>query len=176
MKQITTLVLLFFMCALNAQIIKDFPVDEAGAINFNQVVAVDSVSQAELYARAKIFFANNFKSAKNVIEMEDKDTGTIIGKGNTNFTVLLTNITMSFSIKIQAKDGRYKYEIYDITYPGQYGNFPASDWFSEEAYYKKNGKPRSINETYKEKTLAAIESLKKSIAEAMNAPKQKSNW
>lgn len=75
---------------------------------------VDSVagSKNEIYLKAYEWIAKSFNSAKDVIEMNDKESGKIILKSelpchltNYNSTV---NDYVSFTLSIDAKDGRYR--------------------------------------------------------------------
>lgn len=173
-------IVLIISFTANGQIIDEIPIDENGKINFNDVVKVDSVSSKELYVRAKQFFVNIFKSANDVVQMDDKESGIIVGKGfNDIYIKILANpvaIQMWYSIKIQCKDGRYKYEIYDInfkSYSSQYAassSSPAEPTFDKKTYYKKNGEPRDVNEKYKIEMTKSVESLVNSIKTEMNKP------
>jgi hypothetical protein len=81
---------------------------ETGLIEFTGLVKVDSsLTQQILYTKAKEWFANSFKSAKDVIQMDDKVAGIIVGKGN--FSESKTCGIVNFTMKVQVKDGRYKY-------------------------------------------------------------------
>lgn len=92
---------------------------QAQNLTFTEVVQADSVSQSVLHTRANEWFVYAFNSAKNVIELDEKD-GKIIGKGNFMFRGKPfssgTNSTgpVSFVITIETKDGRYKYTITDF--------------------------------------------------------------
>lgn len=52
------------------------------AIKFNDVVYVESASKLALYSKAREWFSKNFKSAKAVLDLEDKENGKLIGKAN----------------------------------------------------------------------------------------------
>ena len=53
-----------------------------GVPTYVEVINIDSsLSQTELFNRAKIWFVDNYNSAKNVIQMEDKESGILIAKG-----------------------------------------------------------------------------------------------
>ena len=103
-----------------------------GSINYSEVVTVDSsLKKSDLFINAKKFFVGVYKSGKDVIQMEDKDAGIIIGKGYFK-TYWKANLIFSadmdvwHTIKISIKDGKYKYEITDFTYKystpsGNYG-------------------------------------------------------
>jgi hypothetical protein len=175
---------LFFLIAFSltsfvcfSQLIDELPKDENGKLNFSEVVLVDSVSKDELFLSAKQFFAETFKNSKEVIQMDDKDAGIIIGKawGDIVIKVVGTSVKtqMWFTIKIQAKEGRYRYEIYDIfykSYPNStYGSTisPAEATFDKNSYYKKNGQPRDIPEKYKEETLTKVNGVAGIIKDAM---------
>lgn len=59
-----------------------FPIDNrTGEITYSEIIKVDSVKSQELYIRAKVWFVHSFVSAKNVIQLDDKESGKIIGKG-----------------------------------------------------------------------------------------------
>lgn len=90
--------------------------------NFSEVVSADSVSATTLYSNAKLFIANAFVSAKNVTQLEDENSNTIVVKGL--FILPLKNMPYSFSylktfttnfkLQIQAKDNKYKYTLSDF--------------------------------------------------------------
>ncbi len=78
---------------------------------------VANVSKDELFQRARSWFNDAFKSSKDVLQIQDKETGELSGKGNISGTMAfkafgshLSSILVSFSMKILVKDGRYKYE------------------------------------------------------------------
>lgn len=86
-------------------------------IAYSDVVKVDSlISKQELISRAREWFAKAYKSSTNVIQMEDKEAGRIVGKAliQVYHKSLGTNYPsgdINYTISIYAKDGRYKYEI-----------------------------------------------------------------
>lgn len=70
----------------------------------SDVVNVDSMLTKEnLYSNALAFFALEFKSANDVIQMKDAETGKLIGKGIVD--------GRSITIGISCKNGKYKYDI-----------------------------------------------------------------
>jgi len=159
------------------QIIDELPKDENGNLNYSEVIQAESVSKDDLYLRAKQFFVDVFKSANDVIQMDDKESGIIIGKGfsdiYTKVMGVLTQQQMWYSIKIQSKEGRYKYTIYDIYLKsdlGQYGTITTrpEEIFSKQNYYKKNGKPKDSLEKYKIEIVNKLNSLVTTIKATMN--------
>jgi hypothetical protein len=98
-----------------------FPIDkETGKITYSEIIKVDSINSQELYLRAKVWFVHSFVSAKNVIQLDDKESGKIIGKGLFDVKssiVKSQNVGyVEFTIEIQVKDGRYKYTFSDISH------------------------------------------------------------
>ncbi len=90
-----------------------------GKITYTGVVQVDSLSSEELYKRSKRWFFDTYNSGKDVIQLDDKESGEIIGKGffetywESSF-ISGIGINVFQTIKVQVKDGRYKYEITDF--------------------------------------------------------------
>lgn len=60
----------------------NLPIDSVTKmITYTEVVNVDtSLSKLELYSRAKEWFAKAYNSSQNVIQIEDKESGKIVGK------------------------------------------------------------------------------------------------
>lgn len=100
-----------------------------GAIIYSEVITVDSsIKKEELFNRAKAWFVDNYKSANDVIQLQDKDAGVIIGKGifdagyNLGMMVGYDIVHVSHTVKIYVKDGKFKYEIVDLS--GKYYETP----------------------------------------------------
>lgn len=79
-------------------------------------VVVDSNSTADqLYARAKLFYPNNFAIKNATISFNDSDSKTIIGSGyidiDTWFGIEYCRIYLT--VKISCKEKRYMYDIYE---------------------------------------------------------------
>lgn len=184
MKNIIKLILIFLIpiCSVKAQIIEDFKTDEGGKINYSKVIDLANKSKEELYSTSKIFFVNNFNSANKVIQLEDKENSVIIGNGNAKILAtagmgVYSTMYLNYSIKIESKENKIRYEIYNFSFDGQYGNAPLDGWFDKKMYYKKNGKPRNINEQVKEQTLDVINSLELSLINHFNVESTKSkDW
>lgn len=86
-------------------------------ITFTEVVKIDSADHTELFNRARSWFNTTFKSSKDVLNISDKETGELAGKGLTQFYsnsglgASAVKGVLRFSITVQVKDGRYKYII-----------------------------------------------------------------
>ena len=149
MKTIFALILLVPFLS-NAQDII-LPIDSTtNKITFQEVVQSPGISQDELYTRAREWFALTFKSAQDVIQMDDKASGKIIGKGAHRGTamILLTPsaFSLNYTVSLTVKEGRYRYEITDFTSqsdPSQYipnpTRAPIDLWATDPDFKNKKG-------------------------------------
>ncbi|MGM0579659.1 MAG: DUF4468 domain-containing protein [Bacteroidota bacterium] len=160
----------------NAQLIDDFPKDKDGKVKFTEVMSVKGLTQAQLYNKAEQFLKEKF-SAENE-EIKDQGTSFMIkGKGFSELYIetaaVPSKVELWYTVKIETKDGRYKYEISDLYYQSFSAKLgeverDMNHWFANSSYYRKNGKARKLNRRYKEETLSAIYELENSIIKAMN--------
>ena len=87
------------------------------SFNFTGIDSIDSVSAKVLMSRAKLFVAESFKSAKDVIQLDDAEGNVLVVKGNIIpiIKVPLLGKTaygyVHFTMKVQTKDGKYKYTL-----------------------------------------------------------------
>ena len=75
-------------------------------------------TKSNLYIKASEWVANRFVSAKDVIQMNDKDAGKIIAKGVIECyeSAMLSSITIyvKFTLAIDVKDKKYRIKLYDF--------------------------------------------------------------
>ncbi|MFZ1806390.1 MAG: DUF4468 domain-containing protein [Cyclobacteriaceae bacterium] len=111
---------------------------EGGMVTYSDVVSVDQASADELYLRAKKWFVNTYKSANDVIQLDDKESGEIIGKGNFGIVYYSRDPSIKHTVSIAVKEGRYKYNITDLVYSDKQGdNFPIEQFPNGWAGKKK---------------------------------------
>jgi hypothetical protein len=92
------------------------------------IVTVDSTLKKQtLYSNALEFFALEFKSANNVIQMKDAETGKVIGKG-------LFFDKREIIVAITCKDGKYKYDI-EISNPSNLMGIIVDFGIDKYSYY-----------------------------------------
>ena len=110
---------------VNAQTL---PVDPAtNQIAYSEVVDVPGVSKADLYVRAGTWFSRTFRSAKSVLELQDKEAGKLIGNGSIPVTIKVPIVgatdagSVAATITIQCKDGKYKYSFENLTHSRPFG-------------------------------------------------------
>jgi hypothetical protein len=160
--------------------LKPLPFDPAtGRILYTEVVQVPGASQAELYARAKLWFADTFKSTKDVVQAADKEAGVIQGTGFQGITVVVmgthTPLRLWYTVKIALKEGRYKYDITEFrvqSYPSQY-NLQPFEPAPAEPYIdldKKKGTALSVARSARREVTSAGTLLASSIAAGMSKP------
>ncbi|MBC8397472.1 MAG: DUF4468 domain-containing protein [Flavobacteriales bacterium] len=113
-----TILLSSFIMLSSIVFAQEFPINEkTGKVSYEGIIKVEGASTTDLYIKANEWFALAFNSANNVIQMQDKDAGKIIGKGL--FQVAKSgypNGVFDFTIKFTAKEGRYMYVITDISH------------------------------------------------------------
>ncbi|MDQ1207285.1 hypothetical protein QE380_000208 [Acinetobacter baylyi] len=87
-----------------------------------QVIEVPNKAKDQIFEESKIWIAKSFKSANNVIQYADKETGSIVGKGNIKYPCdgfidcgAFGNDNVNFTIKIDTKDNKARVVISDIT-------------------------------------------------------------
>jgi hypothetical protein len=168
--------LLFFLPFLtSAQ--KILP-EKEGTVMYTDVVMLDStVSKAELFDRAKAWFVSEYKSANDVIQMQDKDAGILIGKGVFDVPYVPgffsdgQRLYVSHTVKLYFKNGKYKYEITGLSgeyYDGGRIQVPIQNQAPgfEKKYYQR------MLVAVNDEILNTISSLK----EAMNKPDETMNF
>ena len=90
-------------------------------ITYTGVVMVDSVSADDLFSRAKFFVADYFVSQKAVTDLTDEHTKTILIKpllkmDLNGFSAAGYSGYTHYDLKIENKDGRYRYTISNFIY------------------------------------------------------------
>lgn len=125
MRQFLIFMLCLFLPLISlAETIDNFIVKN-GDVIITEIVKVDGKSQNAIYKDALLWVNEVFNNPKTVIQTKEADLGLITLK-----TIVIISYDYygkpsawySINLSIQAKDGRYKYEISDIIY-----NFDASD-------------------------------------------------
>ncbi|MHB9142676.1 MAG: DUF4468 domain-containing protein [Paludibacter sp.] len=99
-------------------LILPFYVFSQDAMTLSEVVEVPVVNKDELFIRARQWYNENFKSSKDVLQVSDKETGELLGKGimDISYTykymgLKITQDQVSFQFNVWVKDGKFKYEM-----------------------------------------------------------------
>jgi len=99
-----------------------------GKVFYEEIDTIPNLSKAELYNRSKIWFVNTFNSAKAVLQMDDKESGIVMGKGITAYdagnviTGTMRN-SINYTININIKDNKYRIQVYDIYVTNQNASY-----------------------------------------------------
>lgn len=176
MKKIySTVVMLFMAITLFGQ---NQPADymylqeKEGNVFFEEVKQIPGATDEELYSRAREWFVVTYKSADNVLQMDDKTSGKLIGKAWQQITVgsgLMTGTPKFwYQVSIYVKEGRYKFNISQMSYDYSGAISPAENYLAEENFYNANGKPKKINKSYDDQTHIAINALGDDLEKFMN--------
>lgn len=100
------------------------PLDSvSGKVTYTGVVQVPGASAAELYSRGREWFAYTFGSSKTVLEMDDHEAGKLIGRAYAQFDFAAgigrpQPWALWRKIKVEVKEGKYRYTISDFVLGG----------------------------------------------------------
>lgn len=156
---------------------EEVTIDAEGKIYFEEIVAVPGDDKQVLYARGREWFVTFYNSAEDVLQMEDKESGKLIGKAFSEITVSSLGIAfysrLHYTVSLAVKDNKYRCIISDLRfhdYPSQYIPNPQPSPIEIrliDGLYKRNGKPMKVNASYKEATLNSIDALLIDLEKAM---------
>lgn len=166
--------------------------ESAGPLIFQEAVEVDGVSTDQLYSAALVWFAQTFGSGKEVIQVQDREAGTIIGKALFQYKSVVwgggsgIDGDVSYLVKLQFKDGRYRYTIDRFRHEGNAMNRGGAFSFGlitndEKCPYKVYGpSPGGREKTWTDLKNKSQEEAGKIIkalnAHMASAKKQDSDW
>lgn len=114
---------------------------ENGKVVYTEVIKIDDLSKSDLYKRAKKWVVLNYKSANDVIQLDDKEDGIIIAKGTFGIRYYTRNPKIEHTLQIETKNGRFKYTISNFIYNDNQGytffieNFPKG-WAGKKKLYR----------------------------------------
>lgn len=94
---------------------------------FSKVIEAENKNKTELFIKINDWFAVNYNSANDVIQMADKEAGIIVGKGNMDyslgkFTYICYDGILNYTVKVQFKDNRFKVDISNFIHSVNPGN------------------------------------------------------
>lgn len=87
-------------------------------IIYEDVVKVsDTLSADKLFTMAQTWFANTFKDAKSVLQVNDRQSMKLIGKSSQLLYRAFASTPATYiyySVSVDIKQGRYRYRLYDF--------------------------------------------------------------
>ena len=149
---------------------------------------VENKTQAELYKKTLEWIAFNYKNPKEALKSQIENES-IRFEGTSNAIVCVnsmgkTFVNAKYEIEVSFKDGKYKFDLINIsTYaaPGQYG---AGGWTilnlkNMEPFYNKTGEIKPVYKYYPEMIPVFFNDLNKSLKDFIlsdQIPSKKSEW
>jgi hypothetical protein len=98
-------------------------------LRYSEIIEVPAVNKDELFIRGREWFNENFKSAKDVLQINDKENGELSGKGimevpfELNYVGKMKYFTfVRFQMSVWVKDEKYKYELTNLDIIGDSNN------------------------------------------------------
>jgi len=178
-KIILSVLLLSVSVFVNAQ---DLPVDpETKKITYTAVVDVPGMKKDDLYNRAKAWFVTSSGVTKLALELEDKETGKLLGKVNNPIKVNNPPLNNKFevgsviyTVTVIAKDDKYKYIFTDFVHDsdgrdkviscGPLENKKSAAKSMVNRDMPSNWQWNKMKDVTNETVLAQIEALKKALS------------
>jgi len=88
-----------------------------GQITYQGVVETEAnLLAADLYLRAKEWVARSFKSAQDVIQVDDNKVIIVRSYFEKGHNTVVLRPKKWFTLKIEFKDGRFRYRLFDVVY------------------------------------------------------------
>lgn len=101
---------------------------------FENVVSAEDQSADALYGKARLWVADSFRSAQDVVQLDDPQTHTVVLKAVSPYSRGVffgggsINGYVRYTLKIECRDGRYKYRLYDFTHDATLTQGPEIDF------------------------------------------------
>lgn len=148
---------------------QQLPIDQkTNLFRYQEVVTIDSVSSDELYSRAKAWIATFYKSANDVIQLDDQNTGRLIVKGNFGIIYYMSNAWVNHTLTIEMKDGRYRYILTDFIFDNGQWSAPIED---KKKFF---GQRKKLYNQVSKQAEASIAEMKEAMKKA--SPTADDNW
>ena len=133
MKLVLAITILFFAVCAGAE-----PLTDADR-TFERIVETPGYSKEQIFNVTKIWIAENFRSAKAVLEYENKDAGTLIGNGIISYPcsglecIAKADWKVPFTMRVDIKDQKFRLTFSNLnlswppSYNRTYGAQPGHD-------------------------------------------------
>jgi len=154
---------------------------------------VDSVGKTkeQIYTDTKIFIANTWKSAQNVIQNDDKDGGVIIVRGSSTHKIMhylnYYTYVYSYTVTFKMKDNKYKISIDNVfcdkAYPVGQANFNICKIEPFDYVYEKCKTGFNVSTLPEKKAIQIMEQLRTELLliyygyeSFINSPTKTEDW
>lgn len=119
-------VVLILMVSTSTYAQVKFPTTDKGEIEFLKIIQVDSMTKDAGFDHARLWVANKFRSAQDVIQYESKENGRLLCKGvidiKSNGNGMAGTIhrdqsgLVYLSLEISIKENKYRVRAYDLVH------------------------------------------------------------
>ena len=134
----------------------NLPYNQEAKLEFERIVEIKEVDKDEIYNRAKLWFVKNYRSSNDVIQLDDKESGRLIGKGIYNYIItdiLPLQFSLHHQISVFVKDGKAKIVLNNFHVEFEGTDLTMEELVSDDILYKRNGKPKKMPKEHKENLL-----------------------
>jgi hypothetical protein len=173
-----------------AEIEGKWELDNSGNVTFTRVIEVPGVSKDDLYTRVLSYFTYNYNRGDDIVQIQDKEQGLIVGKGiysevHVGRSIATTTVDVSHILRVDIKDGRLRAMISLTEYRNtlHYNNgtnkvatYPVSSRYPITE--KRDAQKTVMGKAFYKSYLAAMESLdnlEKSVKEG-NTGSESADW
>lgn len=117
---LTTLFCSFSALAQKADAIAvtDFPIKDDKLYYEGVVDVAPTAKQLDLYRTGRTWFVDTYVDAKEVLQLDDKADGKMMGKGRYKYSFInginVSQVLMRFTLALDVKDGKYRYRMYNF--------------------------------------------------------------
>lgn len=142
--------------------------------DISNVVEIPNVKKDELYRRAIFWISDNFRSANNVIQLQDKENGQIIAKGSIEYGAKPfmpgTNYSgyFTFTLNFECKDNKYRYSITRMTHEASFVGYSVGlfNYPNRKGVTMTRKSQRKVIEQGSEYIISFSESFKRGISQS----------
>lgn len=94
-----------------------------------KVITAEGMTKSQIYVKVNEWFATTYNSSNDVIQMNDKEAGIMVGNGSESYfkkgmAYGCYSGRLKYTIKVSAKEGRYKVELTNWMHTIKRGNAP----------------------------------------------------
>lgn len=144
--------------------------------HFESVIKTDSAGKSILYSKGIEWFANTFRNSKVVIQAQDPTACFIIGKGDeiSNPESNGVNYHVTYTLKLEFKDNRIKYTLYDFESP-EYGEMKDGKITQYQIFFG-HGTMDKIYSKLQNKSISINDLISSSLTRTFTQKLSNSNW
>lgn len=151
------------------------PLNAEKRVEYIGIIDIPDTKKDLLFGIMKVWFEDAYNSSKEVIKLEDKETGTLVGTGISKMVQkglfgYKGIINMWHTVKIQIKDNKIRYTISEFKHGDL--KIPIEDLYNENGQLKKEYKKFEYGKGIPDLVDGLVASMKESIAKY----KKDNNW